>query len=346
VTVIRVDNKRLIAIPFDYEKNQWYTDPKKILDTRIQRPHGKPVNGQSNPDPNNAIKSESLFLDTHFRRGFLLSYPSSKQGVAIEAILDDDLSDRPIWKLCQWGTRHSLANAPCIRHANGDVSYGNKAKRISVGAQNSDNRDLVLEIMGSAEYGGQVRKYGESWPHLLVEQKARKIYTLDQLVGLDLTLKMKLLYFENHMKRDVQNPALHAAQFQMFLIVKNVNEKSINTGGYFWFGVPFYDNRYDIPPSYKARDSGKADATGRFIYTIAGKYITAKLLKVDEWIEIDIDLLPYIKEGLQETVARGYFTDPNPSHYAVTGMNMGWELPGTFDVAVQVRNLEIVAILI
>lgn len=57
VTVIRIDSERLIAISFDYEKGQWCTNPKKILDTRIQRPHEKSVNGQSNLDQRDAEKS-------------------------------------------------------------------------------------------------------------------------------------------------------------------------------------------------------------------------------------------------------------------------------------------------
>ena len=36
VTVIRVDSERVTAIPFDYEKGRWCTDPNKILDTNIK----------------------------------------------------------------------------------------------------------------------------------------------------------------------------------------------------------------------------------------------------------------------------------------------------------------------
>ncbi len=38
VTVIRVNFERLLAIPFNYEKDQWCTDKKKILDTKIRDP--------------------------------------------------------------------------------------------------------------------------------------------------------------------------------------------------------------------------------------------------------------------------------------------------------------------
>ncbi|MHC4074190.1 MAG: metallophosphoesterase family protein [Planctomycetota bacterium] len=35
-TVIRIDSERLVAVPFDYEKGKWSTDPKKILNTKIR----------------------------------------------------------------------------------------------------------------------------------------------------------------------------------------------------------------------------------------------------------------------------------------------------------------------
>jgi hypothetical protein len=275
-----------------------------------------------------------------------LSYPDSKNGSAAEAVLDlGDSNKKPIWRLCQWGTKYSLANARCINDTDGDISYGNDAKKVLVGADGSDNRDLVLEIKAGSEYGNRARKQGESWPHLLVEQQVCEVYPLDKLARLDFNLGIKRLYCENHMATGTCNPDLHAAQFQMFLVVSNINKNSNDFGNYFWFGVPFYDSRYDIPPSFKAKDGGKADATGKFIYTIAGENITSEPMKENQWAEIDIDLLPYIKAGLQEAVKREYLTGSNPGDYAVVGMNMGWELPGTFDASIQIRDFALHAIL-
>jgi len=44
VTVIRIEAERLIAVPFDYEKDQWSTNPKKILDIKIKGPRRISVN--------------------------------------------------------------------------------------------------------------------------------------------------------------------------------------------------------------------------------------------------------------------------------------------------------------
>jgi len=346
ITAIRIDSERLVAVPFDYKKGKWCTDTKKILDTKIQGPRRMPAGSHSARKHDDTARSRPLLLDTHFRRGFLLSYPDSKKGHAAEAVLDlGDSNNKSVWRLCQWGTKHSLANARCNHDAEGNASYGNDAKIVLIGADGSDNRDLILEIKGSSEYGNRARMQGESWPHLLVEQQVCETYPLGKLARLDFALEIKRLYCENRMTADIYNPSLHAAQFQMFLVVSNINKSSKDFGGYFWFGVPFYDSRYDIPPSHKAKDAGKADATGRFIYTIAGENVTSEPLNENRWAKIDINLLPYIKAGLQEAVERGYLKDSNPADYAVVGMNMGWELPGTFDVAIQIRDLALTAVL-
>jgi len=44
VTVIRINSERLIAIPYDYVKNQWCADSKKILDTKVRGPQRTSVN--------------------------------------------------------------------------------------------------------------------------------------------------------------------------------------------------------------------------------------------------------------------------------------------------------------
>ena len=84
---------------------------------------------------------------------------------------------------------------------------------------------------------------------------------------------------------------------------------------------------------------------GLFIYPIAGEQVNTEHLKKNQWVKIDANLLPYIEAGLEEAVGRGYLTVLNPGDYAVTGMNMGWELPGTFDASIQIRDLGILTVL-
>jgi hypothetical protein len=96
---------------------------------------------------------------------------------------------------------------------------------------------------------------------------------------------------------------------------------------------------------HPAQDAGKDDATGKFIYSIDGGEVNTLPLKTKTWVTFQQDLLPYIKAGLQEAGKRGYLHDTDPGHYAVVNMNLGWEIPGTYDAAIQVRDLQIHAVL-
>jgi hypothetical protein len=290
--------------------------------------------------------AEPLFADFGFCRGFLLSHPDSSKGRAVEKVLDfADGNNVPVWRLCQWATKYSLATAPCVRGTEGTLSYENEGKRVVVGRSESPSRGLTLEIRGSAEYGSRPRRQGESWPHLLVEQDALRLHALDALDEVRLRIRVRLLYSRSAMPAAEYDPGLHAAQFQMFFIVKNIRPESADRGNYFWFGVPFYDSRYDIPPAYQAADAGKKDATGKFIYTVAGQVLGETSLKTGHWLALDVDLLPHILKGLQAAMQRGYLKSSDPHDYAVANMNLGWEIPGTFDAAIQVQDLEISAAL-
>jgi hypothetical protein len=277
--------------------------------------------------------AEPVFADASFQQGFLLSYPDPAQGRTVEAVLDLGRPDaRPVWRLCQWATKYSLAEVVPALGPQGDVTYENEGKRVVVGGSDSPQRDLILEIRGRAEYRTHVRRAGEGWPHLLVEQDATGLYRLDALERLTLSAHLRLLYCTRHMVDAEYDPGRHAAQFQLFFIVKNVNPQAENYSDFYWFGVPFFDNRYDSPPAYMAKDAGKADALG-----IAP-------LKGGPWVAVDTDVLPHIKRGVQEAVVRGYLEDDALGDYAVVNMNMGWEIPGTFNAAVQVRGLQISAV--
>lgn len=113
----------------------------------------------------------------------------------------------------------------------------------------------------------------------------------------------------------------------------------LSYGDFFWLGVPFFDRCHDWPPPYMARDAGKDDATGKFIYTIGGEMVNIVPMRNRKWIHVKADLLSHVKKGLAQAVGRGYLTSGRPQDCAVVNMNMGWEIPGTHDAVVWLARL-------
>lgn len=279
-----------------------------------------------------------LFEDLAFRRGFHLSYPSSSRGREVaDTLRGEESSSPPAWRLCQWGTRHSLAGAKSQEIEGGGVVFENEAKRVVIGAPRSEQGDLLLEVRGGVEYGDRDRRAGEAWPHLLVEQDATAAIPLADLDALRLRIELRLESIVDRMKERL-DPRLHTAQLQLFLIVKG------SSGDYFWFGVPFFDFRHELPPPYRARDGGKDDATGKLIYTIDSRKALKTPLRAGRWASVDVDLLPEILEGLRYAAREGYLESGDPAEYRVVNMNLGWELPGTLDASVRIRGLDVRAV--
>jgi hypothetical protein len=198
--------------------------------------------------------------------------------------------------------------------------------------------DLTLGVNASVEYDGRARKSGELWVHLLVEQNFAEPPSLAELSSARLRLAAKLSRSEFHRTADY-SPGLHAAQFQMFLMVQNRNRQSRGFGQLVWFGIPLYDDRSRFPKEHKTQDTG---GTSMFIFTPAGSVYTERSAHDREWIRLDKELMPLFHDALETAWQSGFLTESRAlDDYRVTGMNLGWEVPGLFDVEMQVRDLSL-----
>ena len=57
------------------------------------------------------------------------------------------------------------------------------------------------------------------------------------------------------------------------------------------------------------------------------------------------DLLPEVLVGLERAWAQGLLGDSQDlADYRLGGMNIGWEVPGVFDAAVELWDLELLAV--
>jgi hypothetical protein len=283
-----------------------------------------------------------LINDPHFQNGFLLLEPKPGKRVVYGAITEDAAAGKPSWDLGQWSSKYPLTAEVTKRLANGGFCFTNVAKRVCVGAPGTAEADLRFAVNASAEYGDRARKsQDEPWIHLLAQQDIANPPSLTELARCPFHVEARLIrsvLFQTNQ----YTPALHAAQFTIYLTVANRNPKSPGYGQYFWFGIPVYDNRSRIAPSFQARDFG---GTAMFIYNLPSDVFAKESTHDGQWVTFASDVLPLMRDGLKAGWKGGFMPGSVEfADYRVTGIFLGWELPGIFDVEMQVRNLSLVAI--
>jgi len=279
-----------------------------------------------------------LIQDNHFHRGFILWQPQPGQHVRYGELPGFDTSAKPVWGLAQWTSKFPLAAATRVATPDGSLVCTNSAKGVILGPAGTPAADVSLSANSRVEYGATARKSGDPWVHLLAEQEFGPSAPLAQLKAAKLHVEARLSYAHNLHQNDYQ-PSVHAAQFQIFFTVQNRNQQSPGYGDMLWFGIPIYDNRNRFPEGSATKDFG---GSAKFIFTPSAKTFTSESAHDGNWITLDKDLLPLMNEALAAAWSKGFLPQSKkPEDYHISGMNMGWELPGTFDVRMQIRNLSL-----
>ena len=263
----------------------------------------------------------------------------------------------PVWTLAQWASKHNLADpALTVQTQLGERLFAitNASKRVVV---DSRRGEIELALFASACYD-HPRKEGESWPHLLASapltdtRYASRTCRVADMDRLDVSFSCRLdAFMDKHPQAD---PNLHAAQFQLFLYVQNLNQGDDGFGDMMWFGIPIFDNRYPVKAESYQRDGGKADASGKFIYSLPGKVCLAdgdgfvrkeRLLagKDARWIDFRVNVAPWIVYAYRLARKNGFLATTDLQDLYVSGLNFGWEIPGAYDASMRLRGLSLVA---
>lgn len=294
-----------------------------------------------NPDGENAepaepVKFIEVIADPEFKNGFICGGATHEDGI-IGELTSPVSAGAPSWKIAQWACRYDISKGAYAADGGG-YSYITESQKVAVSWREGEPL-LTLELKASKEYDAP-RISWQPWPHLLIEQTdlAARCPDLDKLERLDLILDTRIAYCDSYM--DNADPGLHAAQVTLFFTVQ-----SSGTGDMYWFGVPIFDNRQRLLPEYMAEDSGKDDASHKFIYTVAQKEFTRTSAREFTRLRYEADLLPYIKKGLERAYKAGYLNSNDIADYTLTTCNLGYELPGTYDSAFELYSFTLGAVL-
>ena len=293
-----------------------------------------------------------LFPDNKFERGFNAlpgnkafedgSYPENDYMDNVYLKYTKD-SPSPVWQLQQTGCIYDLNDIynPITEkypeYQNGYYKFDGVSNHVYV---NPDIGEIKLGVEASKEYE-HPRKDRENWPHLLLQNALTEQVTLSELSSLEFTIDLNI-HCENKMKDSEYNPSMHTAQFLMYFVVNTMND--IDNGEYFWFGVPFFDYRYKAMKPSAFIDNGTSGNTGKVIYQMATEKIDPNGFQLDHDYSISLDLIEEFQDALIETQKLGRMTNTTVTDLSISNMNIGFEIPGTFDVEATFKNFSLKAV--
>ncbi len=286
-----------------------------------------------------AALSSELLRDPRFQQGFILLEPKPGKRVPYGELATVKSGDKPAWDLAQWSSKFPLDDSAAPPQPMDLIVWGNKAKSVTIGKPGSAEGDVSLRVIADTEYGTKARaSIEEPWVHLLLQQEFDHAPKLSELESLRFHAEARLLR-STLVRTNDHNPALHAAQYLIYFSVGNRNRQSPGYGQGYWFGIPVYDNRTRVIPSYEAKDFG---GTSLFIFTLSSDTFSKESTHDGTWVTFEKDLLPLMRQGLEHGWARGFMPGSRSfSDYQPTSIYIGWEVPGVFDVEVQLRNLSV-----
>ena len=302
-----------------------------------------------------SAKSENLpeykymFPDPKFKMGFRLGSPIEGNPKNIGLLTYGSTNaTTPFWKIAQWNNINSDLSKASFSRQGSNFVFESSGSKIAV---DTTKGKILMEINTSAEYGKNgithnPRRQGEAWPCLFVSCnfKDEQIVKISDLNEIFMTMNYKLIKCDNKMPAGVIDKSLHAAQFFFYITAKNHNRSSPDFGKYLWFGLVYFDTRHDFSPLYAAKDGGgKPVSTGMFIYQPSMRELLGANGKteVGKQINSEINILPHLKEAFRLAQERNFLTNTNWDDLYIMSTNYGWEVPGTYDVAIEISNANV-----
>mgnify|MGYP005773783703 CR=1 FL=1 len=288
------------------------------------------------------VKEEQIIPDIHFEEGFVLTGFDSRPEYNQRDIgrIDygqDNLS--PVWRIGQWGCLSNLAyeNATYTVENGVDV-FRDGSKELKINRQ-TGAYSLNVNAAADGVYADGVRQENEPWIHFILEiPQFPEFVKLKDLEYLTYYLEFQLTKGENQCGADY-DPNLHSSMFLWYITVSDLTD----TSQYLWFGLPIYDNRHDYSLEFAAQDGGKEDSTDAFIYNPGGEIFLDMPVKVGVNNVLSRDMLPTIKYAFELAQERGFMKNTKFENLGITSMYIGWELPGTFNVGMDVYNMQLLA---
>lgn len=284
----------------------------------------------------------TYILDTQFEDGVSVMHPS-RALVRLSGKLDfgKKTDNPPAWLMTQWQSKYDLAEEKGKKTEGGYV-YENEGKQVSVIKEGDGSEVLSLRVKGGNEYD-RPRTSDVPWIHLYMEQRYDAPKSIAALAQWNLKCDISIPQCKNLMTPEEYDPGLHAAIAVFYLIVGDINPESKGYGDFMNFCIPLHDNRHEVPPGEWHMDSGFSELgdTHKIIYTVEGKQIFNAPTGNGQWHSIDMDVMPEIKKAFTLAKSKDCFVNTEFKDLGLTAVYIGWEVPGTFDCEMKIKNISL-----
>ena len=298
---------------------------------------------------------KELFGDPNFERGFratdICRSPFFLGDLKLPFQGEATSDKKPVWGLATHASRYNIADAEVVADAK-SATAETPGQIVSRSKDDHGVATLKLGVRTENEYEAP-RKADQMWIHLLLTRdfssKERVAFRDVDSVVFSCDAKVS-----NVAKTDPDhpyNPALHATQASFYFVFSNANADSRDFRDYVWFGISFFDDRYEVQTDYVEVD-GDADpnkiGTGKLIYRIGERRTIDECMGgvnpySQEWTHIETDLKRYLSDALEAARKKDFLLDSKPDDFVIAHFNFGWETPGTYRSDLEIKNLRLLA---
>ena len=284
--------------------------------------------------------------DPGFARGFDVVTADADVDTVCSHLLVDSTAT-PVWTVRQYNSKFDISNNNydniANRHHFRVPGNGNLlAKTLSV---NPAKGSLTLECNASAEYKG-IRRSNQPWVYLTVDAPTDTV-AIAACKNFRLMLSYKVNYFEDCMGF-LANTGFHAATYRICIMMRNFNRESISYGKQMRLALVLFDNRYMGNPCEARLVTNLAPLDGDFAYyPKSALYMpvssNSRLPKVRQQIDLNVDMMPILREALRTAQSNDLLSDTVADDWEIVACDMGWEMTGTYNAALRVKNLQLIA---
>ena len=256
----------------------------------------------------------------------------------------------PTWKLAQHHSKFDLSRPETQTATATEARAATPGLAVARTKTPDGSVALRLEVAADAEYDAP-RRADQNWLHLLLQRDfaPSERVSFGDVESLVFTCDAQVLRSERLMSEAEFNPDLHATQASVYFAISNDDPESPDFRDYIWFGVSFFDDRWEIQTDYVAVDGDpKSIGTGKLIYRLGEQRTIDDILGgVNPFskkpVRIEIDLAKYLGGALQAAKERGFLTETRVEQMKLAHFNFGWETPGTYRAALEIKNPRLVA---